>query len=573
MCLELEKDGSESPQVSEPSKPKKPTSSENIEAESNPDRPFSVVIFGASSSVGQFLVEELALVVEKHYSGRRVELRQPTSIGSNSSSSNKHHLRDPVQYAQTNQRLKAVPRNVNNLNWAVAGRSASKLSDTLCRAELSTGIEDLSLKVPVLLADLNHHKSLRDVCSKTNLIINCAGPYSLSGWALIEVCLETKTDYIDLSHEVTYIEQTRRQYSSAARRAGVFIINACGFQSMSAEIGLNFTKQNAEGQINEVKIILSLSDHPRAQVSGRDNSGYGIITRGMWQSLLLEKEQEVSLAERIKAGAGQCGSSSVKRLNKPEKASSQTDEDESGKPLITRKDTQSLVKDVVEFKNRNTLAWLQLITGFDAFGKGYCLPLNSLTSDESLLIQSELTTYEHGSADQNDGCWQPIRSTSFISLKYLSDTVMLLIWMFVFNFFVKLSPLRKLLKLFPYLSSLGNVNNKVRLDRDSMSHIKFCQTFLAYGIPSDNSGEPLEKREKHSRRKQQQLLVARVVGPEPNHVATATFAVQAAIALVLERDHLPAGGGVITPGAAFLETNIIYQLRKRNIKFEVLKKA
>lgn len=531
-----------------------------------PSRAYDVVIFAASSSVGQFLVEELALVVDKYYSSQVIQ-QQPTATSSNA----KEQLRHPSQFAQnqTTSRLgKSAPRRVNEVNWAIAGRSASLLSDTLCRAELSTGIKNLSSRVPVLLADLNHHKSLMDMCSKTNLIINCAGPYSMSGPVLIKACVENETNYIDLSHETTFIEQMRQQHSAAARRANIYIINGCGFQSMSAEIGLNFVKQAVDGCVSEVKIILNLSDlnaPGEGSNSDKQSKRRSIVSRGMWQSLLTEKAQELPVVERITGGK--------RRANKsgpPDMA--QSDIGDSSKPLLTRKDTQSLIKDVVEFKNKDTFSWLQLLRGFDECGKGYCLPLNNITSEESQLIQGELTNYEMKNLDLLDGSWRPIRCTSFMSLKHLSDTVLFLIWMMVFNFIVKLSPLRRLMRIFPYIFSVGHVNNKSKLDRDALSHIKFCQTFLVYGTPDADAGDPLERRDKNSNGNQQ-LLVARIVGPEPNHVATATFAVQAALAVITERRHLPSNGGVITPGAAFSETNIIYQLRRRNIKFEVLKKA
>lgn len=520
-------------------------------------RHFDVVVFGASGSVGKFVVEELALVLDKRYN----------PAGSASAAHTSALLAAPRDQSAQTRRL-SVPRQPDSIRWAVAGRSAVKLSETLCAAELSTGVHNLSTDVPVLLADLNHRKSLLDMCRKTGLVINCAGPYSVDGEPVIRACIESKTNYIDLAHEAAFIECMRQKYSDDAQKANVFIINGCGFQSMSAEMGLNFTKQVVDGQIDEVKIILNLS-HTQALIrpSGSDSepTSCGIVTYGMWKSLLLNR----AFASRAlkESGARQ------RALDKPKPV-------ESHFRLLKRKDTHSLVTDLVAFKNRTTNSTISsLFRGLKQGGRRFCLPVGSLLSDESQLISAEMIDYQHKQHDPNNcaaGGWKPIRCSSFLSTKTFSQVLMLMVWMFIFNLVVIFAPFRALLYTFPSMGSLGHVcNAKVnrKLDRDALSHIKYCQTFVAYGTPGDDSGDPLEGREKHSKRKQEQLLVTRIVGPETNHIAAATFCVQAALAVMLERDHLPPGGGIFTPGSAFAETNIIYQLRKRNIKFEVLKKA
>lgn len=569
-------------------------------------RPFDLIIFAASSSVGKFLVEELALVVDKYYS--------PAASSSTTKQSDKSpprtHLRDPNQFAQTGQRRRSVPRQVDGVRWAVAGRSAIKLSETLCRAEVSAGVKDLSLRIPVILADINHHKSLVEMCQKTQVVINCAGPYTELGEPLIQACLETGTSYVDLAHETTFIETIQQKYSDRAKDCKVFIINGCGFQSMSAEMGLNFTKQVADGQVDEIKIILNLSD-TKAQARtlastagsflgnlGGLNSSGGIVSPGMWRSLIVEKSQEISVDQRLQQSRTSPKTTRIttgQNLNgqTSSKASSSTNTTSSAletiksipKSILQRKDTQSLVKDIVQFRNRNIPSssriynWLQMFQGVtQSNGRGYCYPMDGVTSDEAQLIRGEMCNYEYRRPDlASSRGWRPIRCTSFLSMRSLIELCFAFIWLMVFNLFVRLSPTRQLMKTFPMLISFGYVNSSGRdLDRDSLSHIKYCQTFIAYGTPNEDSGDPLEERDENQMRKQVQLLVSRIVGPEPNHVATATYAIQAALAVVLEREHLPGGcqsGGCLTPGSAFAETNIIYQLRRRNIKFEVLKKA
>lgn len=546
-------------------------------------RPFDLILFGASGTVGRFLVEEMALVIDKHYSSSSSSSSHLQSVVT--STLNLKELRDPLQFAQhqfdsggainnnnNSARRVSVPRYVDGISWAIAGRSAVRLSDTLCKAEISTGVKELSTKVPVILADLNHHRSLLEMCAKSQLVINCAGPYTSDGEALIRACLDTRTNYIDLAHENNFVERIRQNYHATARRNKVYIMNGCGFQSMSAEMGLNYIKQVVDGQIDEVKIMLNLNDTKALVRSAMEDGGCqrandrapcGIITLGMWNSLIIERSQ------------GSLNNVKMLEGNTAKYLEETPNELRSRQKHLLRKDTQTLVRDLVEFRNKKASGWLQLIKGFNEGGRRYCLPINSYTSDESQLTRGEMNHYELREPDLAEG-WRPIICTSYLSLRNIYEVLVLFLWMLLFEVFVRFSVSRKFMQLAPSLSTLGKVtssSSSKHIDRDSLNHIKFCQTFIAYGTPGDNSGDPLEKREKHLKRKQEQLLVARVVGPEPNHVATATFAVQAALAMILEKDHLPAGGGVLTPGVAFSDTNIIYQLKRRNIKFEVLKKA
>lgn len=523
------------------------------ERDQESDRPYDLVIFGASSSVGRFIVEEMALVVEKFY---MTQQRSPIMNHNSNSLFTKDHLESGQQFSQ--HRRLSVPRPMDGIQWAIAGRSAIKLNETLCRAELSTGIKDLSYRIPVILADLNHTKSLQDMCQKTKLLINCVGPYSSYGEEIIKVCIATKTNYIDLCHETTFIDEIRRKYTEVARSSGIFIINGCGFQSMSAEMGFNFVKQVVDGQVDEVKVILSLND-TKALVRPSNSNLFptGIVSSGMWCSMLDEKAQQVSLNDRFRDPD----------LTQPRGSIDLSVNGESSK---MRRDTQTMVRDIVEFKNRNTLPWLNMVIGFNSNGRGYCWPLKDLTSEESQMIRGEMDYYETQRPDmESSSGWRPIRCSTFVAMHNMTEVIFILLWTIAFSVLSKFGISRWIMRNYSYVFSLGNVCNH-NIDRDSLTHIKYSQTFIAYGTPGDSSGDPLDRV---PRRKQVQLLVARVVGPEPNHVATATFVVQAALALSSEPDHLPTSGGVMTPGAAFADTNIIYQLRRRNIKFEVLKKA
>uniref|UniRef100_A0A8V0Y891 Saccharopine dehydrogenase-like oxidoreductase n=1 Tax=Gallus gallus TaxID=9031 RepID=A0A8V0Y891_CHICK len=98
------------------------------------ERPYELVVFGASGFTGQFVVEEVARTA----SGG--ELRGP-------------------------------------LRWAVAGRSRNKLQEVLERAAERLGKTALGPEVGVLLCDVGDPASLAAMAKQTRVVLNCVGPF------------------------------------------------------------------------------------------------------------------------------------------------------------------------------------------------------------------------------------------------------------------------------------------------------------------------------------------------------------------------------------------------------------
>lgn len=67
-------------------------------------------------------------------------------------------------------------------------------------------------------------------------------------------------------------------------------------------------------------------------------------------------------------------------------------------------------------------------------------------------------------------------------------------------------------------------------------------------------------------------MVVRISGPEIGYVLTSITFVQSAICIVKERSKLPPNGGVYAPGCAFGETNMLENLQRKGLKFEVIPK-
>lgn len=127
------------------------------------------------------------------------------------------------------------------LRWAVAGRSASKLK-SIC-AHMG------ALQVPVLTADASDDAALAELCSSTKVLISTVGPYELYGDGVLKACAENGTHYADLTGEVRWINRMCKQYEAVARTSGARLVHSCGFDSLPSDMGVWFLQQRAKAKL------------------------------------------------------------------------------------------------------------------------------------------------------------------------------------------------------------------------------------------------------------------------------------------------------------------------------------
>ncbi len=125
------------------------------------------------------------------------------------------------------------------LKWAMAGRSESKLRHI--RSELGAS----AAAVPILVAEASDASALQEICQQTKVIISTVGPYALYGETLVKVCVETGTDYCDLTGEVQWIRRMVTRYEEAAKHSGARIVHCCGFDSIPSDMGVFHLQRQA----------------------------------------------------------------------------------------------------------------------------------------------------------------------------------------------------------------------------------------------------------------------------------------------------------------------------------------
>jgi short subunit dehydrogenase-like uncharacterized protein len=125
------------------------------------------------------------------------------------------------------------------LSWAIAGRSEAKLR-TL-RTTLGKDAASLSL----ILADAADEQDMRDLCEGARVIISTVGPYALYGEPLVKACAQSGTDYCDLCGEVQWIKRMAERYHATATASGARIVHCCGFDSIPSDMGVWYLQEQA----------------------------------------------------------------------------------------------------------------------------------------------------------------------------------------------------------------------------------------------------------------------------------------------------------------------------------------
>jgi len=154
------------------------------------ERPFDLVVFGATSFVGQILCSHLVA---------------------------RHGTDGP-------------------LRWAIAGRSASKLDQVAA----ATGAE-----VERIVVDASDDAGLRELADATRVVVSTVGPYALYGSALVAAVSQSGTDYCDLTGETQWMRRMIDAHHADAEASGARVVHACGFDSIPSDVGVWFTQQRA----------------------------------------------------------------------------------------------------------------------------------------------------------------------------------------------------------------------------------------------------------------------------------------------------------------------------------------
>ncbi|XP_015512651.1 saccharopine dehydrogenase-like oxidoreductase [Neodiprion lecontei] len=155
-------------------------------------------------------------------------------------------------------------------SWGIAGRRKEALEAVL--KEFAPDQEN----IPIIIADVNDEESLKKMAERAKVIVNCCGPYRFYGEPVIKACIEARTHHVDVSGEPQFIERMALEYGKQAKEAGVYVVSACGFDSIPCDLGIIFLQQKFNGEVNSVETYLNSWN--------TKNTGGASIHYGTWES-------------------------------------------------------------------------------------------------------------------------------------------------------------------------------------------------------------------------------------------------------------------------------------------------
>ena len=135
-------------------------------------------------------------------------------------------------------------KDFSPLSWAIAGRSQKKL-DTL-RSSLGESFQNL----PMIVCDAFDPIKLDELTKSSKVVASTVGPYALYGEELVKACSHNGTDYCDLCGEAYWIKDMIQKYNNDAIQSGARIVNCCGFDSIPSDLGVLVLQEYSKNKFN-----------------------------------------------------------------------------------------------------------------------------------------------------------------------------------------------------------------------------------------------------------------------------------------------------------------------------------
>jgi short subunit dehydrogenase-like uncharacterized protein len=157
-------------------------------------RPFDVIVFGATGFAGRLVAEYL----QDHHAGE--------------------------------------------IRWAVAGRNQAKLEKLV--ASLADRRPDAP-PVEFRIADSQDHQTLEAMAAATRVVCTTVGPYAKYGGPVVAACVAKGAHYCDLTGEPQFVRRMMDAHHDEAVTKELRIVHCCGFDSIPSDLGTRLVQETA----------------------------------------------------------------------------------------------------------------------------------------------------------------------------------------------------------------------------------------------------------------------------------------------------------------------------------------
>lgn len=129
---------------------------------------------------------------------------------------------------------------------ALAGRNPAKLEAVRDRL---VGIDARWAELDLLPADAADPASLARVAAAARVVISTVGPYLEYGGPLVAACAAAGTDYVDLTGEPEFVDRMYLEHHQTAVGSGARLVHACGFDSIPHDLGVLYTVEQLPADV------------------------------------------------------------------------------------------------------------------------------------------------------------------------------------------------------------------------------------------------------------------------------------------------------------------------------------
>lgn len=152
------------------------------------------------------------------------------------------------------------------IRWAIAGRSQQRLE----AIRKKIGAPELD----IIIAPGGDTASAEKIATSTKVVCGTIAPAAIHANEMVAACVKHGTDYCDLSGELHWLRSMIDQHHEEAQTTGARIINACGFDSIPSDLGVQYLQKHAKESLGEY------CNH----IKNRYNEGHIAVSGGSFES-------------------------------------------------------------------------------------------------------------------------------------------------------------------------------------------------------------------------------------------------------------------------------------------------
>jgi short subunit dehydrogenase-like uncharacterized protein len=136
------------------------------------------------------------------------------------------------------------------------------------RGKLDALASEVDGEVVVKTASLDDPASLRALLADCSVVVDCAGPFVRFGEPVLAAAVEARTHYLDITGEQPFMRKVFEAYGPGARRAGVALITAMGFDYAPGDMIASLTASGMD-ELDEVSLSYLWQDFTPSRGTAR----------------------------------------------------------------------------------------------------------------------------------------------------------------------------------------------------------------------------------------------------------------------------------------------------------------